>query len=504
MDGQRIWRSLAFGAVLVAGVISIVATSPPPPATTRVWVEPSVVCPGDSVSAFWETLSGGDGRPTPSALRFHTQPADGTDPSLDGVLVSSLTGSREAVALASSFIVAVPEDGFADLREHGTLSVLPCDGSGRQWPLSESVSPLAIEVDPVDGSVLTAFRIHSGDTRLMRLGMDLQTIWEDTIGASNVTLAARGDGGWFVAGQWNPPDEGAFLSALEPDGNLRWTRPLTMATPEATQVQARAMAADPLGGVLVAGQFRHEDSGLDAFLHRYDEDGDLLWELELRSPGTANERIVDLEVAADGTVYVGGTTGGDLAGPRTGITDTFVMSFDLDGEPLPFSVQVVGSPSVIVSKTLSLVGDDLLLMTAGRLVRFDPAVGLDLDSETSWSFQPPEGEQFAGFTGLANGHVLVATEFTVDIDLPQHTFGRPLPHLDLRLRGLDEDADAVWTQDVGSLAGDRLRLAVPWSQAGAGAALIAGLTDGHLLAEHQGNDGFPHFRAETFLLRVGD
>lgn len=122
------------------------------------------------------------------------------------------------------------------------------------------------------------------------------------------------------------PDAGAasdaFVMKLGPDGKVRWARGLVDST-DAADAAGRAIAAGPDGSLVVAGsmsgttRFGGDSSvplesggGVDAFVARYNTDGELLWAKALGGPG--EEHATGLSVDWNGNVFVSGTFTGTI------------------------------------------------------------------------------------------------------------------------------------------------------------------------------------------------
>jgi hypothetical protein len=118
-------------------------------------------------------------------------------------------------------------------------------------------------------------------------------------------------------------------------GNERWL--ITGGTAEIDRAQG--VVSDSLGNVYVVGETRGDLAGTgngganDLFVAKYAEDGTLQW---IRQLGSAGEEIA-YGAAADGTdnVYVTGATGGSLDGnTASGGFDAFLAKYDTDGNRL--------------------------------------------------------------------------------------------------------------------------------------------------------------------------
>lgn len=100
--------------------------------------------------------------------------------------------------------------------------------------------------------------------------------------------------------------------------------------------EPRAARIDGIAGNLyVAGRTTGDldgsanGGGWDGFLFKFAFGGEVLWKRQLRSPG--NETIEALSVIETGEAYVAGSTTGSLQGTNAGGDDAFVARYDRDG-----------------------------------------------------------------------------------------------------------------------------------------------------------------------------
>lgn len=122
----------------------------------------------------------------------------------------------------------------------------------------------------------------------------------------------------------------AFVRLYRFNGEIEWTH--QFGTP--AQDEIAAIAATP-SGVYVAGSVdqalvgQSTAGGPDAFLRRYDNQGNIVW---TRQFGTDSiDRAMGVAVASSG-VYVGGYTGGALtSAPAIGFFDAFLRRYKPDG-----------------------------------------------------------------------------------------------------------------------------------------------------------------------------
>lgn len=152
-------------------------------------------------------------------------------------------------------------------------------------------------------------------------------------------LAIGANGAVYVTGYTkgelegpNAGDKDVFVARLSPTGALMWLRQFGAGGED----KALSVAASADGGLFVAGvtssALETLAGGLDAFLARYDADGNRIW---LRQFGTADwDEATGVAAGVDGVIYVSGFSAGTLGGPLAGDKDIVVAAFDADGNML--------------------------------------------------------------------------------------------------------------------------------------------------------------------------
>jgi beta-propeller repeat-containing protein len=161
-------------------------------------------------------------------------------------------------------------------------------------------------------------------------------LWSTQFGGSlwdlNTRVSADKSGNVFAFGEIQGGVQRAFLTKLDSNGNENWTRELSAAR----FVRRGGVVADGLGNVYISGSANAPiatpriHQGYDAFLAKYDDDGNQIW---LREFGTGDYAELARHVTVDGlgNVFVAGT----LDGPNVeNDNDAFLAKYNVDGDRL--------------------------------------------------------------------------------------------------------------------------------------------------------------------------
>jgi hypothetical protein len=209
------------------------------------------------------------------------------------------------------------------------------------------------------------------DVLLTKLDKGGNVLWSRKLGSAPgavnddlvTSVAVDGFGGIYVAGYTSGSMDGtanrggrdAFLVKFDGDGNTVWIRQFGTLNHDFPS----ALAADPAGGVYVAGGVDGPDQRFgalgDAMLARYDADGTQLWIRYLDGGYFDNAYSV---VADQNSVYLGGTTVGgggtprDITEPRQGSGDGFLARLSRAGDLQ--SVRLLGGPANDVASGVAL------------------------------------------------------------------------------------------------------------------------------------------------------
>jgi hypothetical protein len=170
-------------------------------------------------------------------------------------------------------------------------------------------------------------------------------------GASSGITNARatvvdGQGNIYVVGnatgdfgnQINQGSQDVYLTKYDSAGNVSWQKLLG----SAGSANGYGLALDPSGGVVVTGSSTADltttsvaDGNNDAFVARYNSDGEQAWIKQVQTLATNQSNTVSVD--ASGNVYIGGAVSGGVIGAGqagSGKSDAFLAKYDSQGNLL--------------------------------------------------------------------------------------------------------------------------------------------------------------------------
>jgi hypothetical protein len=266
------------------------------------------------------------------------------------------SGADSAFAVSvdsSSGDVYVVGDTFGTLPDQTS----PAEGSGdafirkynsdgdeiwtRQFGTEDSDVAFAVSVDSSSGDVYVAGETFgtvpdqtspaegSGDAFIRKYNSDGDEIWTRQFGTSENDIAYGvsadpSSGDVYVVGETlgTMPDQSreegrdAFIRKYNSDGDEIWTRQFGVSTRDTAQ----GVSTDPSSGdVYVAGETfgtmpdQTSEGGVDAFIRKYNSDGDEIWTRQFGTSSRDTAQGVSTD-SSSGDVYVGGDTGGVFDG----------------------------------------------------------------------------------------------------------------------------------------------------------------------------------------------
>lgn len=147
----------------------------------------------------------------------------------------------------------------------------------------------------------------------------------------------------------NGSTEDVFVAKFDPDGNVLWARSAGGSSGSPRDF-GNAVAVDGNGNVCIGGYFRSQNMAFgpflltnigqaDAFIAKYDANGDVLWARS--EAGGGGDLCTALDVDASGNIYAAGhyysnsiTIGTTTLTNTNNVHDLFMAKYDADGNPL--------------------------------------------------------------------------------------------------------------------------------------------------------------------------
>jgi len=269
---------------------------------------------------------------------------------------------------------------------------------------------------------------------------------------SAVYVSGRTEGGTFP-GQTSAGGSDAFVRKYDGDGNAIWTRQFgTSSTDEANGVSADASGSYVAG--LTCGTLPGQASSgsCDMFVRKYNADGNVVWTRQFGTP--AADWANDINVGASG-VYVTGPTEGSIPGQtNAGNYDVIVRKYDADGSVV--WTRQFGTSSFDRSYAISSDASSVYLggSTSGTLPGQTSAGGYDAfvrkydsDGNAVWTKQFGTSATEAAYGASADASGVYVAGFT-DGALPGQTSEGGS---DAFVRKHDGAGNAVWTRQFGSV-----------------------------------------------------
>ncbi len=211
---------------------------------------------------------------------------------------------------------------------------------------------------------LDGINAGSHDAFLAKYNSDGNLLWTQQLGTSSAdhaaSVAVDGAGNAFISGSTggdlggtNAGGDDAFLTKYNSDGNLQWTQQLGTSTID----WALSVAVDGAGNAFISGFTAWNLAGTnagyeDAFLAKYNSDGNLQWTRQMGTSSTDYSFSVAVDNA--GNAFISGSTEGDLDGVNAGYWDAFVTKYDTDGNVV--WTRQLGSPSLDFSSSVAVDG----------------------------------------------------------------------------------------------------------------------------------------------------
>ena len=179
------------------------------------------------------------------------------------------------------------------------------------------------------------------DAFVAKYDSDGNKVWAKQFGSdlhdSSNNIAIDSSGNVYVTGTTsgnisdsNVGSDDAFVAKYDSDGNQVWAKQFG----NDLLVEGISITADSSGNAYVTGYVKGDLFGtnagvIDAFVAKYDSDGNKVWAKQFGS----THRDIGISITADSldNVYVTGHSDGDLFGTNTGTYDVFIVKYNPDG-----------------------------------------------------------------------------------------------------------------------------------------------------------------------------
>jgi beta-propeller repeat-containing protein len=259
--------------------------------------------------------------------------------------------------------------------------------------------------------------------------------------------------GWTVGelpGQKKVGRQDAYLRRYDPDGNELWTRQFGLGN----YAEGRAIAAT-VSEVYVAGAVRD-----DVFVRKYDANGKELWTRQFGTASDADDQVRG--IALDNTgIYIAGSTADTLPGQTSaGNADAFVRKYNPEGKELwtrqfgsssfdqARAIAVNASGVYVTGLTTGVMPDKTSAGSHDVFLRKYDAAGKEL-----WTrqFGSASLDDVCGIAVDESGVYVAGTTLSV---LPgQASVGSA----DMFVRKYDADGNELWTRQFGTAEYDQAR-----------------------------------------------
>jgi len=307
-------------------------------------------------------------------------------------------------------------------------------------------------------------------------------------------IYAAGTTAGAFPGQTSAGSVDGFVRRSDPDGGIVWA--IQFGTPSLDSPQAVA-ASD--ASVYVAGWTLGSFPGvasfgsMDVFVARFGANGDLLW---VRQFGTStSERATGIAVDATG-IYVVGTTSGALPGQsQVGGADAFIRKYDGEGNAAWTRQFGTTASDTATAVAAGATGIYVIGFASGALPGQAQAGGFDAfirkydgDGSEAWTRQFGTSGTDVGWGIAVGGSAIYATGTTTETFRGERNAGGQ----DGFVRCVDFEGNEIWTREFGTAGSDTPRGVSVDATPGFEGVYVVGSTTGTFpgLANAGGTDAF--------------
>ncbi len=160
------------------------------------------------------------------------------------------------------------------------------------------------------------------------MALALAVSFEDDVASDGVFVAGFVGDGQALPGQITAGKNDAFVRRYNPDGDIVWTRQFGSSDhDEISAISVNSNSALIVAGATLGSLFAPNAGGADVFLRRYRPNGSTVWTQQFGSAG--DDLAMALAARGGGLIYVAGLTSGALPGQTSmGGIDAFIRRID--------------------------------------------------------------------------------------------------------------------------------------------------------------------------------
>ena len=272
---------------------------------------------------------------------------------------------------------------------------------------------------------------HAGgivDAFVRRYDVNGNVVWTRQFGTSSFDYAygvsATADAVYVIGttqgtlpGQIALGFEDGYLRKYDLAGHELWTRQFGTSTVDFARGVSAAADGIYVAGYTGSDAFPGENS--DAFIRKYDPDGNELWIRQFGTPG--DDRAWSVSATADGVYVAGGTSGTFPGQTNLGSADAYVRKYDVDGNEI--WTRQFGTQGGDGANGVSVTADGVYLVGSFGLAFLIDVPFLrkyDLDGNALWTRAIP-GASFPAVFGVSAAGNIVYVVGSTDGPLPGQT-----------------------------------------------------------------------------------
>lgn len=310
--------------------------------------------------------------------------------------------------------------------------------------------------------------LGESDVYLRKYDFDGNEIWTRQFGTPSFenarAIAGDGSGVYVVgntsgafAGQSNIGAQDIFVSKIDGNGNVLWTRQFGSVDSDSSNgVVASSRGVYIVGGTDAVLPGQNQVGMSDSFVRVYDPNGNELW---TRQFGTVHQDVAASIALSDRGIHIVGTAFYEFD-PSFRNADAYLYTFDNNGNEL-WTKRIAtdnyegGQAALVLGTDLYIVGTSTLSLpgqpdvnNAGVFVRKYTTDGTELWTQQFGATKNTENKANAHKTAIYDAVYIVGSTGAAFPGQPY------LGGVDAFVRKLDLDGNEVWTRQFGSTASE--------------------------------------------------